>query len=107
MVILTLLIWRGGGDREKIYLVYLTEFQGLVLLGEIESSKSEKDKESALEMRRIAMETFGESKKRKSGKEEEKKKKCRNAGSDTIEYLREQNAEKKIREKELEMKERQ
>lgn len=59
-----------GGDTEKIYLVYLTEFQGLVLLGEIESSKSEKDKESALEMRRIAMETFEESK-RKSREEED------------------------------------
>lgn len=70
MDFLTLLIWRGGGDTEKIYLVYLTEFQGLVLLGEIESSKSEKDKESALEMRRIAMETFEESK-RKSGEEED------------------------------------
>ena len=45
-------------------------------------------------MRRIAMETFGESKNKKREDEEEnskisKKKKNRNSGSGTIEYLRE------------------
>ena len=55
-------------------------------------------KESALEMRRIAMETFGDSKNRKEGEDDnsgqsEKKRKCRNSGSDTIEYLWEQNTD--------------
>lgn len=45
-------------------------------------------------MRRVATETFGESKKGKNEQEEEnstvsKKKKSRNSGNDTIEYLRE------------------
>ena len=62
--------------------------------GDSASSKSEKDRESALEMRRIARETFGESKERKREEEEEnstisKKKKSRSSGNDTIEYLRE------------------
>ena len=82
-------------------------------VGENASSKSEKDRESALEMRRIVMETFGESKKRKREEEEEnsklsKKKKSRNSSNDTIEYLREKNTlEMGIREKELQMKEKQ
>lgn len=66
-----------------------------------------------MEMRRVATETFGESKKRKNEQEEEnstvsKKKKSRNSGNDTIEYLREKNTqEMSIREKELQMKEKQ
>ncbi|XP_044171706.1 UPF0746 protein DDB_G0281095-like [Acropora millepora] len=81
--------------------------------GDSASSKTEKERENALEMRRIAMETFGESKKRKKEEEEEnstisKKKKSRNSGNDTIEYLREKNTkEMSIREKELQMKEKQ
>ena len=43
-------------------------------VGESASTNSEKNRESALEMRRIAMETFGESKKRKRGEEEENEK---------------------------------
>lgn len=39
--------------------------------GDSASSKSEKDRERALEMRRIAMETFGESKERKKEEDEE------------------------------------
>lgn len=56
---------------------------------------------------RIAMETFGESKKRKKEEDEEnstisKKKKSRNSRNDTIEYLREKyTQEMSIREKEL------
>lgn len=82
--------------------------------GESASSKSVKDRESALEMRRIAMETFGESKKRKREEEEEenskisKKNNSRNSGNNTIEYLREKyTQEMSLREKELQMKEKQ
>ncbi|PFX26615.1 hypothetical protein AWC38_SpisGene8722 [Stylophora pistillata] len=74
--------------------------------GESASSKSEKDRESALEMRRIAMETFGESKKMKREEDEGenskllKKKKSRNSGNDTIEYFREKyTQEMSLREK--------
>jgi len=74
--------------------------------GDSASSKSEKNRVSALEMRRITTETFGESKKRKREEEEgnstiSKKKKSRNTGNDTIEYLQEKNTQKmSIQEKE-------
>ena len=102
--------WGDGTWRKYTFIqINLLPFS---LLGDINSSKAEKEKEKAVEMRRLAMETFGQSKKRKTGGDEdseksEKKTRCKKS-NDTIEYLREQNTEHvRIQEKELQVKERQ
>lgn len=82
---------------------------------ELSLSKEEKDRESALEIRRVAMENLSQSKKRKEAtcEDEVKKKKLRKTGNDTMEYLKEKNLQEaaireqelKIREQELKLKE--
>ena len=83
-------------------------------IGELSQSKEKKEKESALEIRRVAMENLAQSKKRKEAcKDEVKKKKIKKTGSDTTEYLKEKryqeaaikDQELKIRAKEVKVKE--
>ena len=66
------------------------EFQ---LDNQSKAKKLEKDKETAEEMRKMSMETFAASKKRKSDPDEsaeEKRCKKRRGGSDTVQFLKEQ-----------------
>ena len=64
-----------------------------MMMKSMNESKEEKDRESALEIRRVAMENLSQSKKRKEAtcKDEVKKKEPRKTGSDTMEYLKEKN----------------
>lgn len=65
--------------------------QELQLISQSKAKKSEKDKETAEEMRRISMESLGSTKKRKSDADdsEVKKGKKRRSGNDTVQFLRE------------------
>lgn len=74
---------------------------------EDQTKKGEREREVAMDIRKKAMETFGETKKRlnedeESGKSEKRK---RRSGSDAVEYLREKSEkEMSLREEELELK---
>ncbi|CAB3981619.1 Hypothetical predicted protein [Paramuricea clavata] len=72
-------------------------------LGEAQKKKVEQDQRNAVDIRKKAMERFGETKKRKidEGEIEEKKRK-RRSGSDTLQFVMEQSEnEMNTREKEL------
>ncbi|XP_028390589.1 histone-lysine N-methyltransferase, H3 lysine-79 specific-like [Dendronephthya gigantea] len=73
---------------------------------EVQKKKVEEDQKNAVDIRKKAMEKFGETKKRKidEGEIEEKKRRRRRSGSDTLQFIREQSEnEMKIRERELEL----
>ena len=76
-----------------------------------EKEKAMKDKKSAEDMRKKAMETLGQTKKRKS-EGCEKEKKARRGGNDTVEFLREkaefdrENKKEELRLRALELEER-
>ena len=66
---------------------------------------AEAEKSAAQEQRQTAMESLGETKKRKQSDDEPTPRKSRNTGSDTISYLRERSdKELELRERELQQK---
>ena len=78
-----------GISPEDSELAAEREFQ---LDNQSKAKKLEKDKETAEEMRKMSMETFAASKKRKSDPDEsteEKRCKKRRGGSDTVQFLKE------------------
>ena len=76
--------------------------------GRIKQDKADQDKNKACDMRRKAMETLGETKKRQAQDEKENQredKRKRRSGGDTIEYLKERYAhERATKEEEKELK---
>ena len=74
-------------------------------VNEAKAKEKQADKAKAEDIRKIAMERLGETKKRKADEENTGKKKKRSNGNDTIVYLREKNEMlQQLKKEELEMK---